>query len=1260
MPSTTSVSESKNSCEDDPNDTSGENNRKLNNIGKSKKTERSGTSGTSGTSRSRRSETSGTSSVSESKSVNYEKHNELETPSRSETHKPKLDIDSEDDDMKLDPYSEKQIVMAIDNILKETRNPCVGKRDSFLNNPRLIVEEKRSPLTNMVDQIKSKCYNIDEANADEFMTIMNDCLKAKVNSGLAERQTEPSGIMIDLDLLVSKKRSYLEKFTYHKITDYVVKTLSSMLKIGSVKKTNEIIVVYLRKPEVVYSEKHKSYKDGIHILLPGVQVSKNFKRYFLAHIKKDGGIKKILKDTKYTNLDDCVDQNAANVFVLLYGCVKNEGMQAYHMEMAHSAVIDESSPMIEDCTEKLNKSINLVYDLSLSWQCPGGVITKKQYKYKESIENVIDSWNDRHKEKILDETELENTQNSLSTLCVQDPDVRYYKTLLEIVDVEKATERNMWWKIINIFAQTHNEKFKTLVYYFSQRCPEKYTKEAVDETWEQCQNQKYETTIRMLERWAKEDSPEKFAQLKKSSAFEILQVATFEFKGIIKDAIVAQILHTLLRTKYAVGISSNKRAMPEWYEFITKEDSHKPGEVFKYRYLSRPVNINRYISDALPKLYTRMLDHLKYCIEKEGDQNTQKYLIDIKKKLEKSKTDLIDETFKSKVISSASNLFFDPNFLDKLDRDGGIMGVGNGILLLGSEIKLINHYHEWTISRYTSTVYKPFDKRDEWVNRIYNAFRDIIPEEDAFEKLMYYFCLGLNGETKDSIILFLVGGGANGKSFLLEMISNAIGDKYARKLPISFITGGRGEASNSNPALMELKYARMIYYSEPNACTKINIGLLKEILGQEKMSGRGHFSDQENFRPSCIHISASNYDYEIDTSDFGTWRRIMYYRCKVKFISNPKPKNKYEKKENPAFGKSMTTNTFALEATLSILSHFYEKLYRIYNGHIKNVKSPTIERESMEFQNRQDCVNEFICQMVIKIDDPKDTPVILLSNMAELYNIWYVSNKSPSRVSNIKIIEELKNSRIAQYIIIDENTGSASLAEHRVKENPGEAPREGETPYLISNMRKDAKIKPQFQKRQKLILENTNKELKAGKVDYAKSAEESEDSNVETSEERAKHKKKSHESKKSKKSSKSRKSRESDISESKIDYSSEESEESEESENGEYDEPSQSSKSRESKKSSKSRESETQNDDSDKSESQDSHDSSDEIKVVKQSKSEESQSKHTKPRTMTNSEWKDTKKNFMKNPLLRAEPPVIRTKYDNNRKAQYDALTASI
>ncbi|MGL6009551.1 MAG: hypothetical protein ACRC1D_08865, partial [Culicoidibacterales bacterium] len=378
---------------------------------------------------------------------------------------------------------------------------------------------------------------------------------------------------------------------------------------------------------------------------------------------------------------------------------------------------------------------------------------------------------------------------------------------------------------------------------------------------------------------------------------------------------------------------------------------------------------------------------------------------------------------------------------------------------------LIDHYHEYIVSRYTPVIYHPFDRKGAWVKKIHSAFRAVFPEKDAFLKIMYYFSVGLDGKTKDSLILFLVGNGANGKSFVLEMITNSIGQMYARKMPISFITGSRGDAQGPNPALMELKTARMVYYSEPQACERLNVGAVKEMLGQEKMSGRTHHSEQENFKPSCIHVACSNHDFEITCSDFGTWRRILYYVCKVKFMANPDPENKYEQLEDPSLGKMMTSNPFAMEATLSILVYYYEQLQSKYGGHMKNVPSPTIAAETQQFQNRQDTINEFICQMVVK--NPNEKSIIHISLLAELYDGWHTANKSQKIQNRSQIISNLENSILNKYIITNEYTGVRSLSGHRVKRDPTEKPREGDITYYA--------ITPDLQKKRLKILKNSQK-----------------------------------------------------------------------------------------------------------------------------------------------------------------------------------------
>jgi len=972
---------------------------------------------------------------------------------------------SEVDNIDFDPYSDRQINWSIDKLLQISRCPEISQRDAFFNTPRLLVEEKGSKLTNMVDQVTCKRYNLPNDLVPQAMKLLNECRIKKIYSGFSERQNEYSGIMIDLDLLVKTQKSYLDHMIFHRMTAYIVKVLQKFLRFRSQKDREQIHLIFMRKPEVIFSAKHKAYKDGLHILIPGVQVTKKFKKYLFDYMQKDGGIREILKDTGYINLNEkkFIDPNAAHVFVIMAGCIKQEASIPYEMEKAYMVTLFKDSPTIEDATESIRSCNNLVYELSLNWQDPTGIIKKRKVKCKKDIDGEINTWNDQHRDNILDEEELMETKKSLSTLCLQDPDVRYWMALLEIVDVEKAEDRNMWWKIVNVLSRTRNDRYRVLAYYFSQRCPQKYTKQAVDEVWNDCLTKHYDINIKIIERWAKEDSPRRYEEIKKASAFEILQKAAFEFNGDIHDAIVAKLLKILLRGKYVVGIPPGKTAQAIWFEFITLEDKHKQGEAFKYRCLGHPINMKTYISDILPSLYNQLIEYIKTRIEK-AEPSTQKYLIKMKKNLETSKVRLTKDQFNRCVVSAAIGVFNDPEFLDKLDAEGSVMGVGNGILLLGSECTLIDHYHEYIVSRYTPVIYRPFDGKGTWIKKLHGAFRAVIPEKDAFLKIMYYLSLGLDGKTKDSLMLFLVGSGANGKSFLLEMITNSIGQMYARKMPISFITGSRGDAQGPNPALMELKTARMVYYSEPQACERLNVGAVKEMLGQEKMSGRTHHSEQENFKPSCIHVACSNYDFEITCHDFGTWRRILYYVCKMKFVPNPDPNNKYERMEDPSLGKSMTSNPFAMEATLSILVYYYEQLQRRYGGHMKNVPSPTIASETQQFQNRQDTINEFICQMVVR--NPNEKSVIQISLLAELYDSWHEANKSQRIQVRSQIIANLENSILNKYILTNDN-GVRSLSGHRVKRDPTEKPREGDITYYA--------MAPDLQQKRLKILKKSQK-----------------------------------------------------------------------------------------------------------------------------------------------------------------------------------------
>jgi len=65
----------------------------------------------------------------------------------------------------------------------------------------------------------------------------------------------------------------------------------------------------------------------------------------------------------------------------------------------------------------------------------------------------------------------------------------------------------------------------------------------------------------------------------------------------------------------------------------------------------------------------------------------------------------------------------------------------------------------------------------------------------------------LSGETNEEHFHIWTGSGGNGKSKLIELFENAIGD-YGCKLPVALITGKRTASSAASPEMEMLKGKR--------------------------------------------------------------------------------------------------------------------------------------------------------------------------------------------------------------------------------------------------------------------------------------------------------------------------------------------------------------------------------------------------------------------------------------------------------------------
>ncbi len=149
---------------------------------------------------------------------------------------------------------------------------------------------------------------------------------------------------------------------------------------------------------------------------------------------------------------------------------------------------------------------------------------------------------------------------------------------------------------------------------------------------------------------------------------------------------------------------------------------------------------------------------------------------------------------------------------------------------------------------------------------------DIFPNDEELvayvQKVAGYL---LTGDTKEQCLFMLLGDGANGKSTLVNLLTDLLGD-YAANTAASTLM-----ASNSNQYgddLIRLAGARLITSSETEHGQRFAEAKIKSFTGGDKVTGRPLYGSWVEFVPVGKILLTTNNRPEIRGSDDGIWRRI--------------------------------------------------------------------------------------------------------------------------------------------------------------------------------------------------------------------------------------------------------------------------------------------------------------------------------------------------------------------------------------------------
>jgi putative DNA primase/helicase len=174
-----------------------------------------------------------------------------------------------------------------------------------------------------------------------------------------------------------------------------------------------------------------------------------------------------------------------------------------------------------------------------------------------------------------------------------------------------------------------------------------------------------------------------------------------------------------------------------------------------------------------------------------------------------------------------------------------------------------------------------------WEKTLLEVFEGNNDMVSFFQRAIGYSITGSNIEQ----CLFICHGfGANGKSTILSVIREVVGDYAATA---RFETFDAGKTSSRGEDLAMLRGKRFVLVVEPDADMKFAEGKIKQITGGEDLITCRHLYEKDfSYRPEFTLWMALNHKPKITGTDAGIWRRIRLIPFRADFSDDTK-RNRY-------------------------------------------------------------------------------------------------------------------------------------------------------------------------------------------------------------------------------------------------------------------------------------------------------------------------------------------------------------------------------
>ncbi len=789
-------------------------------------------------------------------------------------------------------------------------------------------------------------FYVPSSHTDQFMQLYIHALSRGEDLYLTERHRHLSPLLIDLDFRFRDDAAephdatMRRRYTLEHLKSIVYVYGTVLQSVISVSDHIDFYVMEKTRPSRVSTDA-TLIKDGIHIVCPGVVTRASVQ--YLVRRRAMPLLAEALSDLRCVNsIEDIVDEAVIerNNW-LMYGS-KKPGGEAYKVTHALRFTAEtDVKPFVLNKTDS-----ELVQLLSIRNKYDEAVIIESAMA-DVSVEQSRMDERQRRRETVLlaAPTERSNT-------C---PNKETVERLVDILSSDRADAYDLWIRL-GFCLRNIDHRLLSKWVEFSKKST-KYKEGECERIWNHMRPGGL--GIGTLNMWARLDNPDAYRQIVRSDLLKLIKIS---LNGTHHD--VAKVVYHMYKYDYVCASIRNKC----WYEFRDH----------RWRQSDCAYTLRMKMSTDIVREYNDVL---------HGESITSD---EDRKKLSNIMLKLKTTSFKDNVMKECGELFYHEKFEEKLDSNCHLIGFENGVYDLDAHEFREGRPDDF-MSYSTGINYCAYDAEHPAVQQIMEFLSKVLPNDAVRSYVLRVLAGALNGNVRDERFHVWTGSGSNGKSKTIELFEKAFGE-YCCKFPVTLLTQKRAASNAANSEIARAKGKRFGVLQEPSEDEKLNIGLMKELTGGDRIMTRKLYSEPQEWQPQWTLALLCNHLPNVPSDDGGTWRRIRVVEFNSKFVETPNP----DKPNEFAMDTDISTK---FEQWKEVFMSMLIEQYKMYAGK-RMVDPQEVTACTREYQKNNDHMADFVDTCLVRTQD-EGASVSVVDVFQELKD-WIREDNIPCKVPKKK------------------------------------------------------------------------------------------------------------------------------------------------------------------------------------------------------------------------------------------------------------------